>query len=83
MTRETRRGVRVVGGILNIVIQILMLWIIVRGLDARNVQSTEQILITIKSMLSHVSIMMGAFFVYYALVNLATKRNISGHKGSD
>jgi hypothetical protein len=81
MSRDTRRGIRVAGGILNIVIQILMLWIIVRSLDVRSVESPDQVLITIKSMLTHISIMMGTFFVYFALVNLVTRRNISGHKG--
>ena len=83
MSHETRRGVRVAGGILNIIIQLLMLWIIIRSLDARSVESPDQVLITIKSMLTQISIMMGTFFVYFALINLVTRRNISGHKNSD
>ncbi|HHE46161.1 MAG TPA: hypothetical protein ENL08_00475 [Bacteroidetes bacterium] len=81
MTHETRRGIRLVSGILNIIIQILMLWIIVRSLDVRSVDSVEHILITIKSMLTHISIMFGSFFIYYTLVRVINRRNL--HKSAN
>ena len=82
MTHDTRRWIRVISGILNIVIQLLMLWIIVRNLDNRSVQTVEQILIIIKSILTNMSIMLGTFFTYYALIRLIDKRNLRSSRSS-
>ncbi len=82
MTHDTRRWIRVISGILNIVIQILMLWIIVRSLDNRSVQTVEQLLIIIKSILTHISIMLGTFFTYYTLTRLIDKRNLHRSRSS-
>lgn len=80
MKRETRRGLRVVISVLNMVIQLLMLWIIVRNLDAFKGRTPEEVLLTIQSILTHISIMMGSFFIYYTVINLMTRRNIPHNK---
>jgi len=81
MRRETRRGLRVVVSVLHIIIQSLMLWIIVNKLDPRRGQNTEQILLTIQSMMTHISIMIGVFCAYYTVMKLSTRRNLNPSKG--
>ena len=76
MTRETRRGVRIVITLMHIVIQVLMLWIIVRRFGI--VKGDP--MVAIQGILSHTAIMFGAFFLYYSIMKLITRRNILNNK---
>ena len=82
MTRETRRGFRVIVTLMHVVIQVLMLYIIITRLDRSKGHSAEQILMNIKSMITHISIMFGGFFIYYSVMKLMTRRNIQAGKDS-
>ncbi len=82
MRRETRRGLRIIISVLHMIIQALMIWIIVTKLDPRRGHNTEQILLTVQSMLTHISIMIGSFCAYYTIMKLITRRNLTLGKGS-
>ena len=71
MTRETRRGTRIVITLMHIVIQVLMLWIIVRRFGV----AKGDPMIAVQGILSHTAIMLGAFFIYYSVIKLITRRN--------
>ena len=82
MTRETRRVARVVITTAHMVIQVLMLYIIITKLDQSRGHSAEQILMSIRSIITHASIMFGSFFIYFSIMQLVTRRNIQGMRGN-
>ncbi|NQT35183.1 hypothetical protein HQ587_08335 [bacterium] len=76
MTRETRRGTRIVITLMHIVIQVLMLWIIVRRYGV----AKGDPMVAIQGILTHAAIMIGAFFIYYSIIKLITRRNVLNNK---
>ncbi len=76
MSHETRRGIRIVLTLMHIVVQVLMLWIIVRRFGV----ASGDPMAAIQGILSHSAIMFGAFFMYYSIMKLITRRNIFNNK---
>ena len=79
MTHETRQGIRIVITLLHMLVQLLIIWIIVGILNNKIGKTPEDILIIIKRILAHMSIMLGSYYLYGSLIRLFTGPNKSRH----
>jgi len=70
MERETRHGVKVLLGLLHIALQLVWIYLIVALINTREAADVMEELRVIRSLITHVSLMFGTFYIYYALNRL-------------
>ena len=70
MERETRHGLKILLGLLHIALQLVWIYLIVALINTREAADVMEELRVIRSLITHVSLMFGAFYIYYALNRL-------------
>ncbi|MDP8238201.1 MAG: hypothetical protein P9X24_03840 [Candidatus Hatepunaea meridiana] len=80
MNHESRRGLRLILTVLHLLVQIIMIWLIVSSLNSEEARAPDELLQTMMSMIAYLSVMFGSFFIYYTVIKLITKRNMSRSK---
>ena len=80
MNHESRRGLRLILTVLHLLVQIIMIWLIVSSLNSEEARAPYELLQTMMSMIAYLSVMFGSFFIYYTVIKLITKRNMSRSK---